>query len=183
MVHFTDEKIETSTTLEFFLDLIQHGSICYYRPSPHTMEAVNLILFLRKYACKQWVKPALLGLKERYQRGWAPVCVPFMAACVAEDYEIVTALLEHQDYPQLKPLRPCSKTCDKSTVGDRHMCGLDVRGYFFEQWSLVPSSYVFAITQAYTASEKYSHVDLKKGEVFEEIMEIGRYRPWALPDV
>jgi hypothetical protein len=86
-----------------------------------------------------------------------------MAACAAEDADTVAILLNDDDlfgtfYDDLD-----------EPFEDDITTALDVRGFDFNTWSLIPPPYLYAITKSATIVEK-DNKKRKRGDIFLKLL-------------
>lgn len=86
-----------------------------------------------------------------------------MAACVAEDADIVASMLNDSRHGGWKR--------EGAAVEDDLTLDIDVRGYPYEWWSIVPPRYAHAVSKALTYGEKYPGSKRTRGEVFRELVQ------------
>jgi hypothetical protein len=89
----------------------------------------------------------------------------FLAACAAEDADLVAMFLDND-----KTLGGFAKGNDNTSVTGDLATDLDVRGFDLETWSIIPVHYLHAITKAITVVEKLN-LKRKRGDIFLELIE------------
>ncbi len=86
-----------------------------------------------------------------------------MAACVAEDPDIVATMLNNRGHGEWKR-EGLSKVQDDLTLD------IDVRGYPYEWWAMIPPRFQYAVGKAMTYGDKYPDSVRGRGEVFRELV-------------
>ncbi len=164
-VHFTDETIETAETITHFLELILDGCFQVDEWFGGELRAAHLVFFLKKYQCERWITLFLSTVHHHYRVNRQGLFALFMAACVAENADIVAMLLDDDT-----TLGGFSKGNDNTSMLDDLATDLDVRGFDLEAWSIIPVHYLHAITKAITVVEKLN-LKRKRGDIFLELVE------------
>lgn len=175
-VQFLDDKIETAAVLELFFKIILDGSIVdidnreldYVETDDLEVEnTTSLIFFLRKYDCKKWLHITMMSLQDANTYGQVAPWVYFVTACVAE-YTMLVAKCLDQYRDDVWESSGVELNEDLSQV-------LDLRGFPYELWAMIPPRITHAATKALTLVEKMPEKKLKPGDIFLEILGERRY--------
>jgi hypothetical protein len=166
-VHFTDNIIEPSNIIVRILELFVDGRFLNESDPSKCIawdEAASVIAFLQKYQCQHWVHIALATLHRAFRIHNFGSDVLFMAACVADDRETVALLLNSdRKFGTLNEFYSSSPTSDIATR-------VDVRGFDFKAWRLIPLPYLYAITKAATIVKEVDQKG-KRGDIFLKLLE------------
>lgn len=163
-IRFTDPDLESANVIERFVDLLlEAGLSTSSLMSLNVATAVGLVRFLQKYECGQLLRLALACLHHGFTTSATKSWVVFMAACVAQDEDIVASMLNDRRHGGWKRE-------GAGRVGDDLTLDIDVRGYPYEWWTMMPSKYAYAVGKAITYSEKYPDSKRTRGDVFRELV-------------
>ncbi|BEI79717.1 hypothetical protein CcaverHIS002_0102460 [Cutaneotrichosporon cavernicola] len=167
-LRFSDPRIETSSILNPFSELILDAGLT----SPTLLKlnvatATGLVRFLQKWDCPGLLRLALACMHHGYTAGAVKSWVIFMAACVAEDADIVASMLNDPRHGGWKR-EGLSKAADDLTLD------IDVRGYPFEWWAMVPAGFQWAVGKAMTYGDKYPQSVRGRGDVFRELLKAAK---------
>ncbi|GMK59598.1 hypothetical protein CspeluHIS016_0802040 [Cutaneotrichosporon spelunceum] len=163
-LRFSDSHIETSSILNLFIELLLDAGLSsrtLLRLSVAT--ATGLVHFLNKWECPATLRLAFACIHQGYTTGAVKSWVIFMTACVAEDADIVASMLNDSQYGGWKR-EGLSKAADDLTLD------IDVRGYPFEWWAMVPVRFQWAVGKAMTYGDKYPQSVRERGDVFRELL-------------
>ncbi|CAK9785259.1 unnamed protein product [Cutaneotrichosporon oleaginosum] len=155
---------ETAAILTPFSELLLDAGL----PTPRLLKlnvatATGLIRLLEKWECAALLRLALACIHHGYTTGAVKSWVVFMAACVAQDVDIVAAMLNNHNHGGWKR-EGLSRAADDLTLD------IDVRGYPYEWWAMIAPRWQWAISKAMTYGDKYPQSVRGRGEVFRELL-------------